>query len=426
MTDLVTIAVDTGASGIKVVGAIDGEQCVAFLMAPHCLEIDLNATEKADIFTEHRVWVKFDSEAYAVGTLAQTLGASLRMKPLKYTTATPKICAAIGVVMQKLELPFKFNLNLVCVLPASEFNDRNLVIEGVRSAIKTLEFPNGKVKIKLKEMNIFPEGFGLIQGHGRKLNEIESVTMVMMGHRNMSTFETKFGTPCKPHTSSCGFNLFLSDVASQTGYDTEDLLKLISATPYHSSLLDAHLEYKKNLERDLQLFEAAQKENKDLTDDSTRFIRQQIKEIEIRIEKEQNIKTSMDKSYQERYYKVIKSEGKNREYEHTKLIQVIEKAKQSYVVKITSWLDEHMPDRTNIVCIGGGASKLLWDDMYPFLFERVSSEQKPELCVLRDISISSPRHQIDAVMMKEDNRFSDIYSLFRFQISKKQLAEEQG
>ena len=51
MTDLVTIAVDTGASGIKVVGAIDGQPCVAFLMAPHCLEIDPNATEKADILT---------------------------------------------------------------------------------------------------------------------------------------------------------------------------------------------------------------------------------------------------------------------------------------------------------------------------------------------------------------------------------------
>ena len=423
MTDSVTIAVDTGASGIKVVGAIDGEQCVAFLMAPHCLEIDTNATEKADSFDEHRVWVKFDNEAYAVGTLAQTLGASVRMKPLKYTMATPKICAAIGVVMQKLELPFKFNLNLVCVLPASEFNDRNLVIEGVRSAIKTLEFPNGKVKIKLKEMNIFPEGFGLIQGHGRKLNEIKSVTMVMMGHRNVSTFETKFGTPCKPHTSSYGFNHFLSDVASQTGYNQEDLLELISASRYQSSLLEAHFKYKKNLEGELQLLEVAQKENKDLTDDGhnsfIKSLREQIKAVEILIEKEQNIKRSMDKNYQERYYTIIKSEGKSRDYENTKIHQVIEKAKQSYVIKITDWLDEHIPDRTNIICIGGGTSKLLWDDIYPFLIKRVAGELNPELCVLRDISISYPQYEPDAIMMKNDNRFSDIYSLFRFQLDKK-------
>ena len=360
MTDLVTIAVDTGASGIKVVGAIDGEQCVAFLMAPHCLEIDLNATEKADIFTEHRVWVKFDSQAYAVGTLAQTLGASVRMKPLKYTMATPRICAAIGVVMQRLELPLKFDLNLVCVLPASEFNDRNLVIEGVRSAIKTLEFPNGKVKIKLKEMNIYPEGFGLIQGHSKELSEIESTTMVMMGHRNVSTFETKFGTPCRPHTSPYGFNHFLSDVASQTGYNQEDLLELISASRYQSSLLETHFKYKTNLESEIQLLEVTQKENKDLTDDGhnsfIKSFREQIEAVEILIKKEQNLKASMDKTYQERYYKIIKSEGKSRDYENTKIHQVIEKAKQNYVVKITDWLDEHMPDRTNIICVGGGAS----------------------------------------------------------------------
>ena len=423
MTDLVTIAVDTGASGIKVVGAIDGEQCVAFLMAPHCLEIDLNATEKADIFNEHRVWVKFDSEAYAVGTLAQTLGASLRMKPLKYTTATPKICAAIGVVMQRLELPLKFDLNLVCVLPASEFNDRHLVIEGVRSAIKTLEFPNGKVKIKLKEMNIYPEGFGLIQGHRQELHKIESTTMVMMGHRNVSTFETKFGTPCRPHTSPDGFNYFLSDVASQTGYNQEDLLELISASRYQSSLLETHFKYKKNLASELQLLEVTQKENKDLTDDGhnsfIKSLRGQIEEVEILIEKEQDLKTSMDKSYQERYYKIIKSEGKNRDYENTKIHQVIEKAKQNYVVKITDWLDEHMPDRTNIICVGGGASKLLWDDIYPFLSKRVAEEPTPELCVLRDISISYPKYNPDAIMMRNDNRFSDIYSLFRFQLDKK-------
>jgi len=423
MTDLVTIAVDTGASGIKVVGAIDGQPCVAFLMAPHCLEIDPNATEKADIFDEHRVWIKFDSEAYAVGTLAQTLGASVRMKPLKYTTATPKICAAIGVVMQRLELPLKFDLNLVCVLPASEFNDRHLVIEGVRAAIKTLEFPNGKVKIKLKEMNIYPEGFGLIQGHGKKLHEIESTTMVMMGHRNVSTFETKFGTPCRPHTSPDGFNYFLSDVASQTGYKKEDLLELISASRYQSSVLKTHFKYKESIESELQLLEVAHKEKKDLTNDIYNLfikpLRERIEHVEILIEKEQNLITSMDKSYQGRYYKIIKSEGKNRDYENAKIHQVIEKAKQNYVVKITEWLDDHMPDRTNIICIGGGASKLLWDDIYPFLSKKVASEPTPELCVLRDISISYSKYTPDTIMMKKDNRFSDIYSLFRFQIAKK-------
>ena len=160
-----------------------------------------------------------------------------------------------------------------------------------------------------------------------------------------------------------------------------------------------------------------------MTDDGhnsfIKSLREQIEAVEILIEKEQNIKRSMDKKYQERYYKIIKSEGKSRDYENTKIHQVIEKAKQSYVMKITDWLDEHMPDRTNIICIGGGTSKLLWDDIYPFLIKRVAGELNPELCVLRDISISYPQYEPDAIMMKNDNRFSDIYSLFRFQLDKK-------
>jgi Actin like proteins N terminal domain len=360
MTDIVTVAVDTGASGIKVIALVNDQPCILFIIAPHCIAINDNATEKADNYNEHRVWVKYGNEIFAVGTLAETLGATLRMKPAKFTTATPKILAAIGCAMQRLKLPPKFDLNLICVLPASEFDDRDIVIERVRSAIKILEFPSGKVRIKLKKINIYPEGYGLIQGQEKSPEVYSSMTMVMMGYRNISTFETKSGNLCKSHTSNYGFNYFLADVASQTGYSPEDLLNPI-----------LHCKPSKVLGEEYE------------------------------------------KLYQERYHKIIKSEGKDREYEDAKIKRVVAIAKQSYVTKITEWLDEIMPDQTNMIVVGGGTTDFVWDDLYPFFAKRVNGD--PNLMVLRDIKTSLQAKLRD---IPNGKRFADIFSLLNFELNK--------
>jgi Actin like proteins N terminal domain len=417
MTDIVTIAVDTGASGTKVVAAIGKQPCVAVLIEPHCmLTNDLNLLVKNSEFDEHKVWVKIGDEAYAVGTLAETQGASLKLKPAKYITAAPKICAAIGVVMQRLKLPSQFDLNLVCVLPASEYEDHKVMTDKVSSAIKTLTLPSGKVKIKLKNIKIFPEGYGLLQGQKGKPREYDSMTMVMMGHRNVSTFETLRGTLCQPHTSNYGFNHFLTDVASQTGYDKEELLKPIleqnRKSIYYSSiaLLIKQIDETESKIAKLEKDPVYSREyNEVMRDADIRLLKVEIEKFKTELEKDKESSQDCDRKYNERFYRIIKSKGKDRDYENTKIQQAVVKATQKYVTKTTEWLDECMPNRTNIICVGGGTVNVFWDDIQPFLAGRIVGSS--ELGVLKHIAIAYPDHDA-AKPMRESGRFADIYSLF--------------
>ena len=96
MENQVTIAVDPGASGIKVVCSVNGQDPYGFLIPPYIIQIDEPKKLVKDVgFDKDNLWVKMGKEYYAVGSLAERCGASQLIKPQKFITAPAKICATI-------------------------------------------------------------------------------------------------------------------------------------------------------------------------------------------------------------------------------------------------------------------------------------------------------------------------------------------
>ena len=95
MENNVKIAVDTGASGTKVVCSVNGDDPYAFLISPYITKVDEPKKLIRDVgFDKDNLWVKMGKDYYAVGSLAERYGASQLIKPQKFITAPSKICAS--------------------------------------------------------------------------------------------------------------------------------------------------------------------------------------------------------------------------------------------------------------------------------------------------------------------------------------------
>ena len=116
------LAIDAGASSIKIVGSLAGDaECVPLSIDPYCLEVE-DIPPNNSTFNQHSVWVKIGEITYAIGNLAVAkYDCPMTIKPAKMDTAIPKVCAAIAVYHQKFNLPMKFDLSIVSVLPPGEF-----------------------------------------------------------------------------------------------------------------------------------------------------------------------------------------------------------------------------------------------------------------------------------------------------------------
>ena len=297
------LAIDLGASGTKIVGSIVGEAgCKAGLMTPHCIEVD-GALDREPLFDRHNVWVKIGAKSYAVGNLAHIkYEATNKLKPAKFTTAVPKICAAIAVAAQAFALPAKFDLSISFVLPPAEWEQASIVIERLQTALKDLETPKGKIKPRLLNITPYPEGTGILLGQDLDLkNILGAVTVVMLGFRNASVLSSTKGVIARPNTNDLGFHDLLMSITSKSGYKIDDIIEPV-------------VYYKQT------------KDSKWLNP-------------------------------------ILRCTGADRQTELDGLIQSIDSADKEYWTKLTDWLDEAMPNHSSFVCFSGGTTNYFKSDL---------------------------------------------------------------
>jgi hypothetical protein len=391
------LAVDLGGSGTKIVGGVqgrEGEEKVSIVM-PHCIEVKNTDELLFDLdFSEHNTWLKIGGVGYAVGNLAATkFNATNKLKPAKFTVAVPKICAAIAVFSQLFKLPVKFNLSLTFVLPPAEWEQKTIVIERLQVALKDLDTPKGKIKPKLISVSANPEGMGVLLGQNLNLKELANATTVMLGHRNASVFATKFGVMSRPQTSDLGFQTILKDIASKTGYGIDDLIQPLVNYKYNQDWLKF---WKKRL-----LEEMVNKKDKTPDPYASRE-----REINSNVTKyQENILTSelrLTNSFQ----CLLKCSGADLEIERTRLIDIIDKSMIEYVNKLTDWLGENMDSGLDRLCLCGGTSNFLLDEIKPFLLEQLIDKNEKRL--LRHAPLSEDAKKISGLT----DRYHDIYCLY--------------
>jgi|GEM_PF-3209971 len=213
------IAIDPGASSIKVVGSMAGDdKCYPITLDPYCLEVADLPTPNPH-FDENSVWVGIAGINYAVGNLAVAkYNCPMEIRPLKIKAVVPKICAAIAVLHKKLNLPPRFDLSMSSVLPPGEY----VYVDDMRSmlsvAFRKIVTPAGTIKPVVRSLNIYPEAFGVMDWHRTQgMATSKDIGVLMFGYRNTSVLFSSKGELTKPNSSKYGFHDVLDRISAMSG-----------------------------------------------------------------------------------------------------------------------------------------------------------------------------------------------------------------
>jgi hypothetical protein len=393
------LAIDFGASATKAIGSLVGtEDCITLSMSPHCVEVDDSSllTPNPD-FGEHQSWVTIEGKSYALGNLATTkFNSSLKVKPLKFTSAVQKACAVISIFAQKFRLPERFELSLTFVLPPAEWDHKQTIAARIKAAVKDLITPRGRIKPKLLSLSPFPEGMGVLLGQGLNLKEIATITVVMVGFRNTSIFMANYGSVNGSQTSDLGFHNLLKEVAGKTGYRIEDLIEPVFNYNYFKKQIATHTRQIVDCEQSLRDFSGFDYNRREQLKLELETFNRKLTEFQIESELVFN--------------PLLKNSGEDRVAEVDMLISAIEKENISYLVRVKDWLSEMMPSRADLILLGGGTVEYLDEDFQSFLQSKIVEKSRAKLRT--HLTINIPKGIKFSSVSKE--RFADIYSLWHW------------
>lgn len=403
------LAIDFGASATKAIGSLVGtrEDCITLSMSPHCIEVDNNSSLIPDPdFDEHQSWVTIEGKSYALGNLAATkFNSSLKVKPLKFTSAVQKACAVISVFAQKFQLPEKFNLSLAFVLPPAEWEHRQTIVDRMAAAVQDLITPRGKIKPKLLSLSPFQEGMGVLLGQELNPKEIATITVVMVGFRNTSIFTANYGSVGGSQTSDLGFHHLLKEIAGKTGYRIEDLIEPVFNYTYFKRQIAEYTCLIANCEQSLKDFSGFDYERRGHLQLELEASNQKINEYQSESELTFN--------------SLLRNSGADRSAEVEMLIRSIEKEQTNYSTKIKDWLSEMMPSESNLILMSGGTIEYLDEDFKAFLQAKIV--KKDRLQLRTHLAIHIPENIRFKTVSKE--RFADIYSLWNWTSSKLEVSQ---
>jgi hypothetical protein len=392
------LAVDFGASATKAIGSLVGtpSDCITLSMSPHCVAVDdsLLLTPDPD-FGEHQSWVTIEGKSYALGNLSITkFNSSLKVKPLKFTSAVQKACAVISIFAQKFRLPERFELSLTFVLPPAEWDHKQTITDRIKTAVKDLITPRGRIKPKLLSLSPFPEGMGVLLGQELNLKEIATITVVMVGFRNTSIFIANYGSVNGSQTSDLGFHNLLKEIAGKTGYRIEDLIEPVFNYTYFKQQLAKYTHRIVDCEQSLKDFSGFDYSDRDRLKRELELFNRKLTEFQSELELVFN--------------PLLKNSGEDRVAEVDMLIAVIEKENIAYSVRIKDWLNEMMPARADLILLGGGTVEYLNEDFKSFLQSKIFERGRAKLRA--HLVINIPESIKFSSVSKE--RFADIYSLW--------------
>ena len=386
------LAVDLGGSGIKIVGGIQGNEGIKVsLMPPHCVEVkDPNELVVNLDYDEHNTWIAFEGQSYAVGNLAAIkYNAINKLKPAKFTSAVPKICAAIAVFAQRFNLSSKFNVSLTFVLPPTEWDQKQIVIDRLQSALTDLQTPRGKIKAKLLLTAAQPEGKGILLGQDIDLKSVDNpVTVIMLGYRNASVLSSNKGVIARPTTSDLGFSDLLQSIASKTGYKIDDIIVPVFSYNKHQKDIVSFSDALTDATMRLQKYDLLSR----TTDrEIVSICNQQI------IDSKNALSSALNP--------LLKCSGADRQVELGHLIKCIDSANKEYWAKLIDWLDESMPNQSSYICLSGGTANYFKDELALYAKNKMTFYHEDRLRWHTKVDAAK-------ILNVSDDRFNDIYVLW--------------
>jgi len=217
----IVMTIDMGASKTKViVQEYPQGKPVVLLLDSEVADIAKASVESVqeEGLPSSRVWVGIGDEYYALGELARRrFGGISQLRELKYELAIPKVCGAIWLTKEKLNLGNDVAAYLSILLPPGEVQDKEQLQLRLKDAFRGFDTPAGKMRVKILHCNISSEGSGIFFHRRRTLGEnMPASIYVMLGYRNASVFTVRSGSTGVGITSNFGMFWLVNNFTSKT------------------------------------------------------------------------------------------------------------------------------------------------------------------------------------------------------------------
>ena len=237
MSDL-TLTFDPGSSLSKVIYHLTDGRPRLLLMEPEVIELSLSSID-AHLRTrgslgitrpEDDVWLQCSDsqQCQVVGYLARQFLAAVRMNEVKYERALYKVLAAVGAIVQHMDLPRKFSIAISALLPYGEYQNAQRFQQLLKQQLKNYSFRGERLQVKLEAFECRPEGGGLamarVMQNGAEWFQQQTLAVLMFGHRNTSLLLFERGKLAIGNTTDLGFHQLVDKVLNRTSGQSADSL----------------------------------------------------------------------------------------------------------------------------------------------------------------------------------------------------------
>ena len=372
----IIVIADLGGSLSKVIyqNYPSGEPQV-FSIDSQIVDVDINILKKQQFSVgggnpEDNCWVSLPSEGgFAMGTLAtNSFGANAMLKSRKFDLACPKIAGILWIVSQKLNKKLKtssLGVTLHVLLPPSEGGKGSTLKEKLDTELSNFETPTGQLSIELLDFKVVPEGYGISRYYSMLHDEEfkkQNISVVQIGYRNLSILPFVRGKMESGISTDKGMYWLIDKFVKDSG---------------------AGLDASK-----FDVVETLIKSGDDC--DAT---------ILSKLSRKRNIEERV-------------ADGEE-------LASVAQTSRSAYVVAVTSWLEENIPDKTDLIIFCGGTARYIKKELIEYC-------KNQEIAIEWDGGITIPS-ALDNINLGE--RLADAYGLYYHYIgylSQKKKAKRPG
>lgn len=205
---------------------------IVIAMEPFVADVGKNSIMRLSTkqLPQNSAWVGIGEQYYVLGALAKdAFAGTAALRDLKSQYGLPKLAGLLWLACSRLGLKGAVDAYLQLLLPPGEVSDGSTVETLLSSALtEGIITPTGKLKAKLRNFYVAPEGGGIMTYRSRTLGKEYSqknIGLLMLGYRNASFTLAAKSSRAKSVTRDLGMNWLVQKFVEDTavGLSADDL-----------------------------------------------------------------------------------------------------------------------------------------------------------------------------------------------------------